>query len=34
MEELGIRPGLNSAVDVTQAVKENHDFSLRINEAQ
>jgi hypothetical protein len=30
MEELGIRPGLDSAIDVTEAVKENHDLSLGI----
>ena len=30
MEELGIRPGLYSGIHVTQAVKENHDLSLRV----
>jgi hypothetical protein len=34
MEELGIRPGLDGAIDVTEAVKENHDLFLRIDEAQ
>jgi hypothetical protein len=34
MEELGVRPGLDSAIDVAQAIKENHDLFLRIDEAQ
>ena len=34
MEELGIRPGLESSIDVTQAIEENHDLALGIDEAQ
>ena len=34
MEELGIRPGLYSDIDATEAVEKNHDVSLRIDEAQ
>ena len=34
MENLGIRPGLDGAIDVTQAIKDNHDLSISIDEAQ
>jgi hypothetical protein len=34
MEELGIRPGLDDSINATEAVKKNHDVSLRIDEAQ
>ena len=34
MEELGIRPGLDDGINATEAVKKNHDVSLRIDEAQ
>ena len=33
MEEFGIRPGLDGTIDVTQAIKDNHDLSLSIDEA-
>jgi hypothetical protein len=34
MERLGIRPGLDSTINAAEAVKESHDISLRIEEAQ
>jgi hypothetical protein len=34
VEEFGIRPGLYGTIDVTEAIKDNHDLSLRIDEAQ
>ena len=34
MEDLRIRSGAYSVIDVTEAVKKYHDVSLRINEGQ
>jgi hypothetical protein len=34
MDELGIRPTLYSAIDVTEEIEKNHDVFLRIDEAQ
>ena len=34
VEELGIRPGLDGDIDAIEAVENNHDVSLRIDEAQ
>jgi hypothetical protein len=34
MEKLGIRSGPYGVIDATETVKNNHDVSLRIDEAQ
>jgi hypothetical protein len=33
-DEFGVRPGLNGGINTSEAVEENHDVPLRVDEDQ